>query len=640
MVLAELGAQISGALRRLHTATVVDEQVVQECVMTVCRALLQADVHVRVVQQFKSAVTKSINSQLRSSSQSAQASSSSSSAPSASAKKGAAAGGARAGAPAASGGSGGGGSRPGLKVDATTGTATTGGAGAAAGDRDTFQEINTRAAAVGVNSRKIIQKCVVSELVAMLTPEREPYVPVKGKTNVIMFVGLQGSGKTTTCTKFAHYYQRKGWRVALVCADTFRAGAFDQLKQNATKVRIPFYGRHVFDFEKDWNVCLRHVVVLDSRQQSLVSCDRDFVLFGYEFFSLFLFCSYTEADPVKIAEEGVDQFRKEKYDMIILDTSGRHKQEAALFDEMKQVAEAVNPDDIVFVMDSHIGQACLEQAQAFSDSVSVGSVIVTKLDGHAKGGGALSAVAATGAPIIFLGSGEHFDDFESFSANSFVSRLLGLGDVGGLFSTLKEMVDVEKQTELMERLTKGKFTLEDMADQFRNVLKMGPISKVMSMIPGIGSNLISKGQEQAGVQRIKRFLCIMDSMTDEELKCEKQMTDSRIIRVAQGSGTSIEEVRILLEQHKQFSKMVGKMGKIGLTKEGTLQNLMRNPQQMMSKVQNMMDPRILRQLGGAGNMVNLIKELQSKEGMENMQEMMRQMSMGGGGFPGMGGGRR
>ncbi|RQX72671.1 signal recognition particle SRP54 protein, partial [Toxoplasma gondii CAST] len=136
-----------------------------------------------------------------------------------------------------------------------------------------------------------------------------------------------------------------------------------------------------------------------------------------------------------------------------------------------------DPDDVVFVMDSHIGQACFDQAQAFSESVDVGSVIVTKLDGHAKGGGALSAVAATGAPIIFLGSGEHFDDFEAFEANSFVSRLLGLGDVGGLFSTLKEMVSVEKQQELMDRLSKGRFTLEDMGEQFRNVLKMGPISK-------------------------------------------------------------------------------------------------------------------------------------------------------------------
>ena len=150
----------------------------------------------------------------------------------------------------------------------------------------------------------------------------------------------------------------------MVCADTFRAGAFDQLKQNATKLRIPFYG------------------------------------------------SYTEPDPVQIAEDGVRQFKEENYELIVVDTSGRHKQESALFEEMEEIKAATSPDEVIFVMDSTIGQAVLDQAKAFNEAAEVGSVIVTKLDGHAKGGGALSAVAATDAPIIFIGSGEHFDDFE------------------------------------------------------------------------------------------------------------------------------------------------------------------------------------------------------------------------------------
>ena len=178
----------------------------------------------------------------------------------------------------------------------------------------------------------------------------------------------------------------------MVCADTFRAGAFDQLKQNATKVRIPFYG------------------------------------------------SYTETDPVQIAKEGVEQFKREGFEMIIVDTSGRHMQEEALFAEMKQVNEAINPDEIIFVMDSSIGQACFEQAKAFKQAVSVGSVIITKLDYNAKGGGALSAVAATEAPITFIGTGEHFTDFESFDPESFVNRLLGLGDLKKLFSVISEIV--------------------------------------------------------------------------------------------------------------------------------------------------------------------------------------------------------
>ncbi|CDJ37917.1 signal recognition particle 54 kDa protein, putative [Eimeria tenella] len=545
MVLAELGQQISGALRSLQSATIVDEAVVTECVKTVCRALLLADVQLRVVQDFRRRVTQQINSQI-------QQQSSSSSSSSSSRKKTAAAA-----APKA--------------VDAASGTV-----GPAGPQGDVMAEVYIQAAAAGVNTRRIIQKCVVAELAALVTPSKSPRALKRGSTNVVMFVGLQGAGKTTTCTKFALHYQRKGYRTALVCADTFRAGAFDQLKQSATKARIPFFG------------------------------------------------SYTEADPVKIAVEGVQQFRDEKYDLVIVDTSGRHRQEAALFEEMQQVAEAVAPDDIVLVVDSHIGQACFEQAAAFAASVSVGSVIITKLDGHAKGGGALSAVAATGAPIIFLGSGEHFDDFEPFDPNSFVSRLLGLGDVGGLVSSLKEVISVEKQQQMIDRISKGKFTLQDMYEQVQNVLKMGPISKVMSMIPGLGSNLIPKGQERLAAQRLKRLTCAMDSMTKEELACEKQFTDSRILRVAKGSGTSVAEVRLLLEQHKQFSKMVAKMGRAGLTKESSLQSLARNPSQLLQKMQTAVDPRLLKQIGGPGNIVNILKEFQSGE-MGDMQEMMKQL---------------
>jgi signal recognition particle subunit SRP54 len=213
---------------------------------------------------------------------------------------------------------------------------------------------------------RLIEKAVVEELVKILDPGKEPYKLKKGKCNVIMFVGLQGAGKTTTVAKYCHYYQQRKWKVAMVCADTFRAGAFDQLKQNATKIRVPFYG------------------------------------------------SYTENDPVKIAAEGVAQFRKEGYELIIVDTSGRHKQETALFAEMEEVQKAVCPDDVVFVMDSSIGQAAAAQAKAFKESVSVGSVVITKLDGHAKGGGALSAVAFTKSPIVFIGTGEHFDAWSRF----------------------------------------------------------------------------------------------------------------------------------------------------------------------------------------------------------------------------------
>ncbi|KAF6173797.1 hypothetical protein GIB67_003798, partial [Kingdonia uniflora] len=167
-------------------------------------------------------------------------------------------------------------------------------------------------------------------------------------------VGLQGSKKPTACTKYTFHYQKKGWKPALVCTDTFRAGAFDQLKQNTTKAKIPFYG------------------------------------------------SYMESDPVKIAVESVDRFKQENGDLIIVDTCGRRKQEASLFEEMRQVSEATKPYLVIFVMDSSIGQATFDQAQAFKQSVSIGAAIITKMDGHAKGGGALSTVAATKSPVILI----------------------------------------------------------------------------------------------------------------------------------------------------------------------------------------------------------------------------------------------
>jgi signal recognition particle subunit SRP54 len=282
----------------------------------------------------------------------------------------------------------------------------------------------------GLNKRRMIQKAVFQELVKLVDPGVKQFLPTKGKPNVIMFVGLQGSGKTTTCTKLAYHYQKKNWKSCLVCADTFRAGAYDQVKQNCTKARIPFYG------------------------------------------------SYTEVDPVVIAQDGVDMFKKEGFEIIIVDTSGRHKQEESLFEEMLAVSNAVKPDNIIFVMDATIGQACEAQAKAFKEKVDVGSVIITKLDGHAKGGGALSAVAATNSPVIFIGTGEHIDDLEPFKTKPFVSKLLGMGDIDGLIEKVNEL-KLEDNEELLEKIKHGQFTLRDMYEQFQNIMKMGPFSQIM-----------------------------------------------------------------------------------------------------------------------------------------------------------------
>ena len=429
------------------------------------------------------------------------------------------------------------------------------------------------------NKKLLVQKAVVKELQNMLTSKRQAYKIQKGKTNVVMFVGLQGSGKTTTCAKYASFYQKKGWKVGLVCADTFRAGAFDQLKQNATKCRVPFYG------------------------------------------------SYTEMDPVKIAEEGVSYFKKLKYEVIIVDTSGRHKQEEALFDEMQQVSSAIEPNDIIFVMDSHIGQACHDQALAFKKAVDIGSVIITKLDGHAKGGGALSAVAATESPIIFIGTGEHFQDFEQFNPESFIKRLLGMGDIKGLFEKVQEVISKENQEKLAKSISKGQFTLRDMRDQYTSVMKMGPLDKVMNMIPGIGNVKLPEGSEKEASKKIKRFLCIMDSMTDAELDCKAKIDDSRIKRIARGSGALIVEVQILLEEFKRFQKMINKLGPTMRGKAGDITQMQRNPMQYMNQLNQALPQQMMNQLGGVDNVMNMMKEFSS---MEGMGEMMKAFGGGGG----------
>ncbi|GAU98349.1 hypothetical protein RvY_09507 [Ramazzottius varieornatus] len=425
----------------------------------------------------------------------------------------------------------------------------------------------------GLNKRRMIQTAVFKELMKLVDPGTKPWAPVKGKPNVVMFVGLQGSGKTTTCTKMAYYYQRKGMKTALVCADTFRAGAFDQLKQNATKARIPFYG------------------------------------------------DYTESDPTKIAAEGVQKFKDENFEMIVVDTSGRHKQEESLFEEMLEVSNAVRPDNIIFVMDASIGQACEAQARAFKTKVNVASVIITKLDGHARGGGALSAVAATQSPIIFIGTGEHIDEFEPFKAKSFVSKLLGMGDMESLVEKVNEL-KLEDNEELIEKLKHGEFTIRDMYEQFQNIMKMGPFGQIMNMIPGFPPDLMSKGGEQESMSRLKKMMTIMDSMNDEELDSREgaklfTRQPTRIARVARGSGVSKQEVSDLLTQYTKFSAVVKKMGGMkGLFKGGDMAKNV-NPKQMANlnqQMAKMMDPRVLQQMGGMAGIQNMMKQLQAGAG--------------------------
>ncbi|CDO69506.1 hypothetical protein BN946_scf184785.g11 [Trametes cinnabarina] len=375
------------------------------------------------------------------------------------------------------------------------------------------------------NRRFVVQKAIFDELVQLVDPGIEPYKPKKGQSNVIMAVGLQGNGKTTTCTKLAVYYQKRGFKSCIVCADTFRAGAFDQTRQSATKAKVAYFG------------------------------------------------SYTETDPVTIAAQGVAKFKKERFDVIIVDTSGRHKQESELFKEMVQIGEAVKPNMTVMILDASIGQAAEAQARAFKESADFGAIIVTKMDGHAKGGGAISAVAATKTPIIFLGVGEHLNDLEKFSPQPFISKLLGMGDVQGLVEHMQEMAtqNPDKQKEMAKKLEEGKLSIRDWREQIQNVMNMGPLSKIASMIPGLPQDLLQGSDDEASV-RMKRMIYITDSMTAAELDSDGSLFMEwgkdgkptgltwRVTRVARGSGTSVREVEDLLCQYRMMANMAKQAG--------------------------------------------------------------------------------
>ncbi len=442
----------------------------------------------------------------------------------------------------------------------------------------------------GSNIRKLIQSTIIQEMYRLLDSGKESYVMQKKKSNVIMFVGLQGSGKTTTCTKYAYYYRKRGWKVALVCADTFRAGAFDQLKQNATKANIPYYG------------------------------------------------SYTESDPVVVAEQGVKQFKQENYEVIIVDTSGRHKQEAALFEEMQEVAKVVNPDDIIFTMDGSIGQAASSQALAFKEAVDVGSCIITKLDGNAKGGGALSAVAATKSPIIFIGVGEHIDEFEKFDTKSFVSKLLGMGDISGLINLFQEKNLMDNPGELYKKLLSGNcdFTFRDMYEQFENLLKLGPLSQVMSMIPGLSNLMLDKDATSEGENRIKKFMSIMNSMNEKELDSDHklmQQQQGRIIRIAKGSGTHpvvVSQVLNTLKPFRAFAERIRSLTKGGINPEDIMKG--RGGHMNMKKMAGMLNPQMLQRMGGMNGLNRMMKDFGGPNGQlpkgfdpSAMQRMMNSM---------------
>ncbi len=358
----------------------------------------------------------------------------------------------------------------------------------------------------GLNPREHIIKIVYEELLKGIGEGLD--IPLK--KSKIMLVGLQGSGKTTTCAKLAKYFKDMGLRTAVVCADTWRPAAYEQLKQLAESYGIAFYG------EKD------------------------------------------NKDAVKIVENALKTLKD--YDMIIIDTAGRHALEEELIEEMVEIAKVANPDYKLLVLDAAIGQLASRQAKAFHEAIGIDGIIITKFDGTAKGGGALSAAREIGIPIAFIGTGEKVEDFERFDPAGFVSRLLGMGDIKALIEKVER---IAKQEEIdPEKFIKGTFTLKDIYKQIEAMQKMGPIKKIFELLPfGFGLKVDENVMEMTQ-EKMKKFKVIMDSMTEEELLNPKIIDSSRIRRIAIGSGTTPQDVKELLKYYRTMKSVMKKMKKL------------------------------------------------------------------------------
>jgi signal recognition particle subunit SRP54 len=265
-----------------------------------------------------------------------------------------------------------------------------------------------------------------------------------------------------------------------------------------------------------------------------------------------IFGDQKSKDPVKVVSEGLKQFKDK--DLIIVDTAGRHKEERDLIKEMKALEQKVKPDEIVMVIDGTIGQQALIQAKTFHEATPIGAILVTKLDGSARGGGALSAVAATGAPIKFIGTGEKVEDIESFIPSRFVGRLLGMGDLETLLEKVKE-AEIKVPQKKAKAILSGKFTLTDMYEQFEAVKGMGPFRKVLQMLPGMSANVPDDMLNQAE-GRLEKWRVIIQSMRPEEKENPKIFNSSRVRRVARGSGTTERDVKELLKQYVAMRKMM------------------------------------------------------------------------------------
>ena len=352
--------------------------------------------------------------------------------------------------------------------------------------------------------KDFIIKLVHDELINLLGGKPAPIRIKPGKKNVILLVGIQGSGKTTTIGKLAKYYKSKGYKVAALTTDTWRPGAYEQLVQLTEQIGVKCYGNP------------------------------------------------NEKNAIKIAVQETKKAINDGNDLIIVDTAGRHKEEKELMKEMAILEQKLKPNENILVLDSTLGQQAFNQAQAFSNTTEIGSIIVTKLDGTAKGGGAISACAATNVGIRFIGVGEKIDDLEEFEPSKFVGTLLGVPDIESLVQKVEE-AEIAPDEETIKRMMHGRFTLEDLYLQLSQIKKVGKFQQILTMM---GGGNIPDALKDDAERNLERWRIVLDSMTYEEKMEPKVIKKTRKRRIAIGSGTDYSVINKMLDQYNSMKKFM------------------------------------------------------------------------------------
>ncbi len=372
----------------------------------------------------------------------------------------------------------------------------------------------------GLSRKDHIVKILYDELAKLLGNETDfSFKP--GKLNKVLMLGIQGSGKTTMTSKLAKFLTKQGYSVGVIGADTYRPGALVQLKTMCEKANVEVYGE-----EKN-------------------------------------------KDSPEIVEHGLKHFANSNLDILLIDTAGRHKEEKDLLDEMQNISKVADPDLALLIIDGTIGQQCFNQAEAFHKTVPVGGIIITKLDSSAKGGGAIAASAATGAQIMYIGTGERIDDLEAFSPTRFVGRILGMGDVQAVLDLAKRL-ESEGDEVRLKRISSGKMNIDDFYYQLEEVTKVGSLRGFLDNLPGF-SGQVKEDQLDQMENRVSKWRYIIQSMTKEEKADPDLLNKSRIQRIARGSGWPEHEVKELLKNYKNSKNMM-KASK-GRQMQGTLRRM-------------------------------------------------------------------